>query len=491
MQEDGGASRMPLLTEDGDEPSGELYPFATVKRLSRYIPELDPESERAQTLRVKMSKRSTMLRIQLAVAFAVVVTNFAVLIWALKSYPPDSSGLGTFYFGDCSQVSNANTGLHVALNIISSLFLAAANYCMQILVSPSRLEVLRAHSKGTSLVIGVQNITNLAFIDPQRRYLWLLLGFLSVVLHLCWNSVFFTSSPFVSYPRAIVTSDVLGVPKLWDVSAEFNWDLPAKYSSYDLQTLSSISSLQQEASGFRRLTTEECIDIYIDPLKSTSSVLVVGSNITAAQNEGSSLIDCWISGWDNWSTSNRWLCAYYYVTTDPDFSKWCTKRWLETFPSPWKWASWMNYSVKTGTIDYCLVGPQGDNSQLCGLHYSLNVFIVVCVCTFTSAMLILCTWLQHVHQKKSTLVTMGDAIAEFLKTRHYEFPDVVTMHEGIVQSRHRAHPVRVELAEWSIGRRVSWIKAVSGSVWSVSLILISNTFRPLRHFDPTSKGRRS
>ncbi|ROV93913.1 hypothetical protein VSDG_06287 [Cytospora chrysosperma] len=62
-----------------------------------------------------MSKRSTMLRIQLAVAFAVVVTNFAVLIWALKSYPPDSSGLGTFYFGDCSQVSNANTGLHLEL----------------------------------------------------------------------------------------------------------------------------------------------------------------------------------------------------------------------------------------------------------------------------------------------------------------------------------------------------------------------------------------
>lgn len=163
--------------------TGSLHPFATVQRLSKYIPELDPDNKRAMTLRVRMSKRSNMLRIQLAMALVVVAINFSVLIWALKSYPLTYHGMGTFFFGDCSKVSSMNRTLHVALNVLSSLFLAAGNYCMQILVAPSRAEVLAAHSKGTSLIIGVQNTTNLSFIHKQRRLLWLLLGFISVVLH--------------------------------------------------------------------------------------------------------------------------------------------------------------------------------------------------------------------------------------------------------------------------------------------------------------------
>lgn len=162
---------------------GSLHPFATVQRLSKYIPEIDPDNKRAVTLRVKWSKRSTMLRIQLTLAFTVVAINIAILIWAVKAYPPTYQRMGTFFFGDCSKVSSINTALHVALNVLSSLFLATANYGMQILVAPSRAEVLAAHSKGTSLTIGVQNTTNLSFIHAQRRFLCVFLGLISVVLH--------------------------------------------------------------------------------------------------------------------------------------------------------------------------------------------------------------------------------------------------------------------------------------------------------------------
>ncbi|KAL1856507.1 hypothetical protein Daus18300_010664 [Diaporthe australafricana] len=69
------------------------------------------------------------------------------------------------------------------------------------------------------------------------------------------------------------------------------------------------------------------------------------------------------------------------------------------------------------------------------------------------------------------MVTMGDAIAEFLETRHYKFPDADAQVESSSHSRQRKDPVRMRLAEWTVGRPVSWARAVSGPVWRASLFV--------------------
>ena len=77
-----------------------------------------------------------------------------------------------------------NSSVHVALNIISSLFLGAGNYCMQILVAPSRAEMDKAHSKGVSLSIGVPNVGNSRYIERKRVLGWVLIGMFAAILHL-------------------------------------------------------------------------------------------------------------------------------------------------------------------------------------------------------------------------------------------------------------------------------------------------------------------
>lgn len=280
------------------------------------------------------------------------------------------------------------------------------------------------------------------------------------------------SLPFVSYPWAVVTNDFLTATDHWDAT-ELHSPIvaPAQYESYDLQSVMSVYELRQAASDFELLSPKECIDAYSDPLKASSAVLIVGSNITASQNNNRSLIAGWVSGWDDWPTSNQWICAYHYAYQDPDnFTQWCTRELLEGFSGPWMWADWAR-STNPIVVDHCLVGPPGDNSQLCGLHYNLEIFIAVCVHTFISAGLILYTWHQHVHGKKSTMVTMGDAIAEFLETRHYKFPNTDAQVEGSAHSRQRKDPVCMSLAEWTVGRPVSWARAVSGPVWRASLFV--------------------
>lgn len=157
--------------------------YAKAEYLSKYIPELDPQHERAKTTRVKRAKRSAMLMTQMGVAIAVVLIVSSFLLWAVLSYPPDMRGVGTFYTGNCSSTSSANTAVHVILNIASSLFLGAGNYCMQILIAPSREEMDIAHRKGKTVEVGVPSIKNLRHISRKRTVAWLSIGLLGTTLH--------------------------------------------------------------------------------------------------------------------------------------------------------------------------------------------------------------------------------------------------------------------------------------------------------------------
>lgn len=57
-----------------------------------------------------------------------------------------------------------NIGIHLLLNVLSSLFLGAGNYCMQILVAPTGAEVQLAHKSGIYFDIGIHSIYNLRLI---------------------------------------------------------------------------------------------------------------------------------------------------------------------------------------------------------------------------------------------------------------------------------------------------------------------------------------
>lgn len=173
-------------------PGHSLGPYADKSMLAKYIPELDPENARAKTLRSKLAKRTYMLRIQFISAMLVVALNVGLTIWFFVDHdriPIDGRGVGTFTFGHCTTITRINSALHVALNIVSSLFLAAGNYCMQILVAPSRLAIECAGKKGHSLEIGVPSLRNFRIMYKSRALkwspilIWLSLGIISTVLH--------------------------------------------------------------------------------------------------------------------------------------------------------------------------------------------------------------------------------------------------------------------------------------------------------------------
>lgn len=91
---------------------------------------------------------------------------------------------GTLYSGSCEIVGRINYGLHILINVLSTVLLSSSNYSMQCLSAPTRKDIDIAHARGKWLDIGVLSIRNLRCISRKRIILWALLGLSSLPLHL-------------------------------------------------------------------------------------------------------------------------------------------------------------------------------------------------------------------------------------------------------------------------------------------------------------------
>lgn len=95
-----------------------------------------------------------------------------------------NDGKRVLYDGQCDTTKKINIGIHLLINMLSTILLGASNYCMQCMSAPTRAEVDQAHARFRWVDIGVPSIRNLRKIRGLRVALWLLLGLTSLPLHL-------------------------------------------------------------------------------------------------------------------------------------------------------------------------------------------------------------------------------------------------------------------------------------------------------------------
>lgn len=127
------------------------------------------------------------IAIWLAAATTVFVVNLVFLVYVYVRGTTDDHLLlfsRTLYEGSCSTSHSINIGLHVLINILSTLLVTGSSYCMQVLSAPTRSEVDLAHSQQEWLDIGVLSLRNLRRISKWRVCLWVLLSISSATLHL-------------------------------------------------------------------------------------------------------------------------------------------------------------------------------------------------------------------------------------------------------------------------------------------------------------------
>lgn len=121
-------------------------------------------------------------------ASIVLVLNISLTVAAVVRSYSKYEGQGftsaLLYHGNCDTSKNWVRGLHLLINILSTILLAASNYSMQCLSSPSRQNVESAHTQRKWLHIGVPNTKNLHFVGLKRCILWVMLLTSSLPIHL-------------------------------------------------------------------------------------------------------------------------------------------------------------------------------------------------------------------------------------------------------------------------------------------------------------------
>ncbi len=171
-----------------DEVFRRSQTFAKKEYWSQFFPQIayDETKERgAHDIwhNIWHSKRSRALRVHVGVVGSILVTNFALTVFAAMHFR-GPRGVGVIYQGSCVTVQQLDTYIHLLINILGTGMLMASNYCMQLQAAPTRDNIDEAHKRGKWLDIGVPSLRNFWWISKTRKLCWLLLAVSSVPVHL-------------------------------------------------------------------------------------------------------------------------------------------------------------------------------------------------------------------------------------------------------------------------------------------------------------------
>ncbi|RYO95222.1 hypothetical protein DL766_006183 [Monosporascus sp. MC13-8B] len=124
--------------------------------------------------------------------FLILVVEIVLLIIVLTKTRL-LAGDPTVWSGDCGKARDINVGLHAVISVFSVVFLAGANYVFQVLTSPTRSEVDKAHESRRWLDIGVTSMRNFAHISGFRVFLGSTVLLTAVSTQVMYNAVIYVS----------------------------------------------------------------------------------------------------------------------------------------------------------------------------------------------------------------------------------------------------------------------------------------------------------
>ncbi|KAL4743148.1 hypothetical protein BDV11DRAFT_179076 [Aspergillus similis] len=335
-------------------------------------------------------------------AFTALILNLAMICWASMRYQHSDEGDSVLYAGSCGRTKQISTGVHLLINILSTVLLSASNYAMQCLSAPTREDVDRAHAKRQWLDIGVPSARNLARIPKLRMLLWLCLVASSVPLHLFYNSTVYATISANGYDVFVANSSFTSlkpsdVTTVYDEESKLRWD-----GSRDVSATTIVASAQ--AGNLTHMTPQECISAYATSWQSKHGSLVLISDAFNGSMSAIHLVERQLAPWvgNNEDDPFGWICADRRRAPVPDHR---CQYYIGNLRSNSD-TSWVVMGYK---VEYCLVETVAEK---CTLEFSLPLAIVVIATNLVKGVLII---LASLVLGSTPLLTVGDAVASFLR----------------------------------------------------------------------------
>ncbi|KAI2623775.1 hypothetical protein GGS21DRAFT_541348 [Xylaria nigripes] len=121
-------------------------------------------------------------------AFLILVVDIVYLVMGATRTKGFSAQLA-IYSGNCSTATRIKIGTSAAINVFGIVLLAGANYIFQVLISPTRDEISKAHDRKRWLDIGVPSLRNVAFISRPRAILGVIVLIIAIAMHVIYNAI--------------------------------------------------------------------------------------------------------------------------------------------------------------------------------------------------------------------------------------------------------------------------------------------------------------
>ncbi|PYI08667.1 hypothetical protein BO78DRAFT_395531 [Aspergillus sclerotiicarbonarius CBS 121057] len=210
----------------------------------------------------------------LAVLMINVIFTICAASWTASHYGGATFGPNILYEGSCSRAKNIKIGIHLVINVLSVVLTATSSFCCNILMSPSRADVDRAHAERNWLTIGVFSMRNFKNLRWPHRMLWVLLTGTSLVVQLIYNSVIYTSLNANTYAALVASHDFVSNTSIPNSAFEAQSCYPEADLAWNITDLRT-SILNGE---FEVLDPQACIEAYaVEYLSDRRTVIAVPS----------------------------------------------------------------------------------------------------------------------------------------------------------------------------------------------------------------------
>ncbi|KAI0016538.1 hypothetical protein F4780DRAFT_676489 [Xylariomycetidae sp. FL0641] len=123
--------------------------------------------------------------------FIILLVSVICLIFVATT--TKLSGEAAVYTGSCTRARHIHIGIHVAINVLTIILLAVANYTFQVLTSPTSEEIARAHNQRRWLEIGIPSLRNFVGISPWRSTVGMVVLLVAIATQVIYNAVIYTT----------------------------------------------------------------------------------------------------------------------------------------------------------------------------------------------------------------------------------------------------------------------------------------------------------
>ncbi|KAI5860053.1 hypothetical protein GGS23DRAFT_607060 [Durotheca rogersii] len=373
-----------------------------------------------------------------------------------------------FYDGDCDEgnVSKVNTALHLLINIVSTLMVTSSNFFMQVLNSPTREEIDRAHLRQSWLGIGVPSVTNAFLVSKFKTWCWVLLLSTTIPIHLVFNSAIFETDRRESdFHLTIATEQFVKGGPFYPPGASLfpagfyypYFGLPAELTYYvdpDSEAVKNISATALNAGQWKRLEIRECMQeyVYCRGLKHHRSLVLV------------------IDKPDGWLRDDMW----HLQDNESDF-------WTRYVPPDrrnhlfFDTQCRLTSGLQPGTFDlsvkYCLAEPL---ERICHVALSPILLLSVTLCVILKTCVAILAMIVLSRNNQAPLVTLGDALESFIERPDSATAGMCTAHQADIRWAKKG--VKVTLSgpkRWRSLRNKWRASVVPISVWVTSYALFT------------------